>query len=483
MISYLVNNEMQTNFVETKTQRKNPEKSGKKMKIIIKQVNMFVSPALVIPPNNEVFKEDTLNNAINNNSNLSDEKRAVLSLYLRQAPEERARIMNEVDLKSLIEIFYILLNQSEHPGVIENTTLLFDDFINADINRIPLISEIDIQLTIELCTRLIRQMKTENLTILKASIEVFTILTTRCGTFNDFVLIMGDYFQVIREIYSIANPTRFTYQPLHLFNWSLYILLNKEPYRTVFSKEIPLNFLLEVHDKIVATQDNELLYSLFHIVWLQSFDEKLVEHDFPENFIQIFANVLLKIKIEKLIRIVLLIIHNLLNVDWYVRLLVQHEFNLIIPMLLSRTFSDNDIVEMLQEINEIVEKKVTETSSMECYLDELKSGRMRWSPMHRSEQFWTENVTHFELENWALVRKLKGVINDKSADPVCVSVACFDLGEVARYHPLGRKIMNDLGIKLDLLQLTSSEQPDVKKNAIYAVQKIMLHHWDLVQTD
>ena len=66
---------------------------------------------------------------------------------------------------------------------------------------------------------------------------------------------------------------------------------------------------------------------------------------------------------------------------------------------------------------------------------------------------------------------------------ICISVACFDLGEVARYHPLGRKIMNDLGIKLDLLQLTNHENAEIKKNAIYAVQKIMLHHWDLVQND
>lgn len=448
-------------------------------------LNIFYTPALDIPSAEDVFRADSLRQALDNNSEMTEDKRNMLDIYLNESASERQKIANENDLRELIEIFYVLLIQSEHPAVIENTTLLLDQFITADPNRVPLFDEISPKLTVMLCQRLIRQMRNADLTILKASISLFTILTATTSQFEEFRDVMVDYFQLIRSVYTPETPSKTAFIPLHLYNWSLFVLLNKKLYRTLFSKEIPLNFLNEVHEKIYATQDQELLYGLFHVVWLLSFDQKMVENEFPEQFISIFANVLLKMKVEKIIRIVLLIIHNLLSVDWYVRLLVQHDFNRIIPVLLTRTFDDKDIIDLLDEINETVEKKLTETTSIQCYLDEMKSGRMRWSPMHRSEQFWTENITVFENDNWALVRKLKGIINDKSADQTCVSVACFDLGEVARYHPLGRKVMNDLGIKNDLLELsnTSNNMPEVNKNAIYALQKIMLHRWDLIQNE
>ncbi|ELP93829.1 vacuolar ATP synthase subunit H, putative [Entamoeba invadens IP1] len=442
---------------------------------------MFHTPALNVPPISSVFQQKELDNAINNNASLSNDNKSTLTRYLGQAEVERAKIKNEMDLKTLISIFYTLLIDSEHPAVIENTTLLLQQFIAADNNRVPLFAEMEIKKTVEVCSRLIRLMKTDNLTILESAISVYTTLATTTGTFADFAPIMSNYFQIIRGIYTQNNQTKQGFQLLHLFNWSLFVLLNKQTYREVFANEIPLGVLSDSYDKLVATSDNDLVYGMFHVVWLMTFDEKLVEHGFPENFISIFTNIFLKFKVEKLMRIVLMIIHNILQVDWYIRLLVQHDFNRIIPVLKTRTYTDADIKDLLEEIGQVIEKKVTETTSIQCYLDELKSNTMRWSPMHRSEQFWVENVTAFEGDNWALVRKLKNVINDKSADPVCVSVACFDLGEVARYHPLGRKVMNDLGVKMDLLQLTTSDNAEIKKNAIYAVQKIMLHHWDLVQ--
>ncbi|KAL7722580.1 V-type proton ATPase subunit H [Entamoeba marina] len=446
---------------------------------------MFHTPALQIPPLIALFNSTALEKAIASTDALSQDKQNILRMYIDQSPESRQSIVNEVDLKALIEVFYVLLLKYEHPAVQQNTTFLLDEFITADSNRLQLFVEMPITKTVKICNRLVRQLKSveDNLTLLKSTVHVITVFCLKCGNYEEFVPFMTNYFQYVRGVYAPQTHTKTSFQPLHLINWSLFNLLNIASYRKVFTKELPLKFISEQHSNIVSTQDNDLLYGYFHVVWLLTFDNSIVEHEFPEVFIEIIAQVLLKIKVEKILRIVLLIINNLINVDWYVRLFVQYDYHRIIPVLQTRQFSDEDVLELLETVGEIVEKKLTETSSLQSYLDELKSGKMKWSPMHRSEVFWNENVTVFENENWALVRKLKAIINDKEASPVVVAVACFDLGEVARYHPLGRKIMNDLNIKMDLLQLSSSEQQDVKKNAMYALQKIMLHRWDMVTND
>ena len=388
------------------------------------KTRMFYTPSLQINSIEATFQKTNFEEAIKKNVTLSKDQKDIFNYYLQRSPAERKQIINENDLKSVIEVFYFLMNQSEHPDIITNIILLIDEFILAENNRIDLFNLMDINETKEMCSRLIRQMKSNNIALIRYSIEVFTLLTIHCGSYSDFEGVIGDYFQHIRSVFSIQSTERNEFNIFHLYNWSLFMLLNKAEYRKLFAREISLHSLVDLYDKLMTIQDNDLIYSLFHLLWLMTFDVKLVQTEFPEKCIAIFASVLLKIKIEKIIRIVLMTIHNLLSVDWYVRLLVQHEFNLIIPVLLSRTFSDLDIVALLNEINEVVDKKLTETSSMECYLDELKSGRMRWSPMHRSEQFWTENVTQFELDNWGLVKKLKTVINDKSIDDIDRNILC-----------------------------------------------------------
>ena len=43
-------------------------------------------------------------------------------------------------------------------------------------------------------------------------------------------------------------------------------------------------------------------------------------------------------------------------------------------------------------------------SSFDEYSTELKSGRLEWSPVHKSEKFWRENAGRLNEKNYELLK-------------------------------------------------------------------------------
>ena len=67
---------------------------------------------------------------------------------------------------------------------------------------------------------------------------------------------------------------------------------------------------------------------------------------------------------------------------------------------------------------------------------------MRWGPCH-TEKFWMENAVLFEQkDNLELMKKIAlECLADGISDRV-KAVACFDIGEFARFYPTGRPILD-----------------------------------------
>lgn len=75
-----------------------------------------------------------------------------------------------------------------------------------------------------------------------------------------------------------------------------------------------------------------------------------------------------------------------------------------------------------------------------------------------------------------------------------LSVACYDIGEFVRFHPRGKayvlivslkvfltlfcRIITQIGLKLDIMKLMTHENPEVKKQALFAIQKTMVTNWE-----
>lgn len=68
-------------------------------------------------------------------------------------------------------------------------------------------------------------------------------------------------------------------------------------------------------------------------------------------------------------------------------------------------------------------------------------------------------------------------------DPASVdqmkAVACYDLGEFARFSPIGKEFLEDRNTKEYLAALMGdvNSSAELKKEAITAYQKMLMHAW------
>ena len=102
---------------------------------------------------------------------------------------------------------------------------------------------------------------------------------------------------------------------------------------------------------------------------------------------------------------------------------------------------------------------------------------MKWGPVH-SEKFWQENFIYFhEKENLDLIKILVELLTHD--DDKVKSIACFDLGEFARFFPYGRQYLETLHLKEKIITLMgqTNSSAELKKEAITCYQKLLMNSW------
>ena len=99
-----------------------------------------------------------------------------------------------------------------------------------------------------------------------------------------------------------------------------------------------------------------------------------------------------------------------------------------LELLEQRKFEDEDIQEDISFLMEKMNESVQDLSSYDEYVTEVRSGRLEWSPVHRSEKFWRENAAKLNDKNYELLRILITLL-ESTKEPLVLSVACFDLGK------------------------------------------------------
>lgn len=59
------------------------------------------------------------------------------------------------------------------------------------------------------------------------------------------------------------------------------------------------------------------------------------------------------------------------------------------------------------------------------------------------------------------------------------AVACYDLGEFARFFPLGQAYLEQKGAKIHIAAIMQNpnSSPELKKEAITAYQKLLMNSW------
>jgi V-type H+-transporting ATPase subunit H len=148
-----------------------------------------------------------------------------------------------------------------------------------------------------------------------------------------------------------------------------------------------------------------------------------------------------------------------------------------------RKFGDEDIAKDVEDLSVSLEASLEVLTSFSEYRGEVHSGILEWSPVHSSAKFWKENYTKFEDGNYEVLRDLCRIVMNAKSD-VTLAVACHDVGELVRYHPTGRMLLQlpqVQGLKERIMTLMSDPNPEVAKHALLAVQKIMVQRWEFIK--
>ncbi|XP_055639286.1 V-type proton ATPase subunit H isoform X1 [Toxorhynchites rutilus septentrionalis] len=261
----------------------------------------------------------------------------------------------------------------------------------------------------------------------------------------------------------------------------LQMMLRVDEYRFAFVTVDGISTLISILSSRVNFQ---VQYQLVFCLWVLTFNPLLAEKMNKFNVIPILADILSDSAKEKVTRIILAVFRNMIEKPEDSQVSKEHCIAMVqckvmkqLQILEHRRFDDEDINSDLEFLIEKLQNSVQDLSSFDEYATEIKSARLEWSPVHKSATFWRENAQRLNEKNYELLRILVHLL-ETSKDPLVLSVASYDIGEYVRHYPRGKHIIEQLGGKQLVMQLLAHDDPNVRYEALLAVQKLMVHNWE-----
>ncbi|EFH45428.1 vacuolar ATP synthase subunit H family protein [Arabidopsis lyrata subsp. lyrata] len=246
----------------------------------------------------------------------------------------------------------------------------------------------------------------------------------------------------------------------------------KQPSHPTRGVPIAISCLSSLLKEPVVTADG-LLYETCLCVWLLSYYEPAIEYLATSRTMQRLTEVVKNSTKEKVVRVVILTFRNLLPKGTFGAQMVDLGLPHIIQSLKTQAWSDEDLLDALNQLEEGLKDKIKKLSSFDKYKQEVLLGHLDWNPMHKEANFWRENVTCFEENDFQILRVLLTIL-DTSSDPRSLAVACFDISQFIQYHAAGRVIVADLKAKERVMKLMNHENTEVTKNALLCIQRLLL---------
>ncbi|XP_017854006.1 V-type proton ATPase subunit H isoform X3 [Drosophila busckii] len=261
----------------------------------------------------------------------------------------------------------------------------------------------------------------------------------------------------------------------------LQMMLRVDEYRFAFVTVDGISTLI----RILSTRVNfQVQYQLIFCLWVLTFNPLLAAKMNKFSVIPILADILSDCAKEKVTRIILAVFRNLIEKPEDSSVAKDHCIAMVqckvlkqLSILEQRRFDDEDITADVEYLSEKLQNSVQDLSSFDEYATEVRSGRLEWSPVHKSAKFWRENAQRLNEKNYELLRILVHLL-ETATDAIILSVACFDIGEYVRHYPRGKHVLEQLGGKQIVMQHLGHEDPNVRYEALLAVQKLMVHNWE-----
>lgn len=255
-----------------------------------------------------------------------------------------------------------------------------------------------------------------------------------------------------------------------------------------------LPLLQAVASQNIAPLKFQLLYEVCMCIWLCLYNKELAATP-AVALVATLASVTRQITKEKVRRMSVASLRSLTACRENRHAMIACHVEKLAASLLSQKLTDQEYADDLQALATALMTEVTEMSSWDMYRTEVLSGQLDWSPVHRSERFWREYVGLFEGNNWEILAKLQQILQSPDSSARAIAVCCYDIGEFARFHPRGKqfvhssfvlvlffcfhfflcanRVLAKFDFKMDLMKLLTHTDSEVRKNALFSLQKLM----------
>ncbi|KAI7889805.1 armadillo-type protein [Mucor mucedo] len=224
----------------------------------------------------------------------------------------------------------------------------------------------------------------------------------------------------------------------------------------------------------------QIQYQIIFCLWLLTF-EKDIAAGINEKYdvIPLLVEVAKSAVKEKVIRVSIATLRNLVA-----KAPAQNLAAMLVSRLLpftenlsSRKWSDSDILEDINFVKERLQEDFQSLTTFEQYASEVETGKLEWSPPHRSDVFWKENAHKLEEHNYQLLKMLARLLSS-SNNPLVLAIGASDIGYYVKFaSKAGKNVLQEIGAKQRIMELMTHEDQEVRYQALLAVQKYMHQAW------
>ncbi|CAG8625297.1 3055_t:CDS:10 [Paraglomus brasilianum] len=317
----------------------------------------------------------------------------------------------------------------------------------------------------------LKRLDTDDEFVQLAAAKILTLLV--CSTTKPSSSNVDEFFQWIYTRLKSSDPNIYD-----LAVQMLESILRVPDYRFQFWESLDsvdaLVYLLKSKNPTPQMQ-----YQIIFCFWLLTFEKKIAS-EFNTNYdlIPKLVDIAKSAIKEKIIRVIIGTFRNLVEKAPEANLpamLVAKLLNFC-ENLSSRKWSDSEIQEDIAYLKVELQNNFQSLTTFDEYASELRSGKLQWSPAHESEQFWRQNAHRLNENDYELLRILVHQLVT-SSDTLVLAVSAHDLGQYVKYCPKGKKFLQEVGAKQRVMAMMTHEDPEVRYQALIAVQKYMTNAW------
>ncbi|WOL14317.1 putative V-type proton ATPase subunit H [Canna indica] len=406
----------------------------------------------------------------------------LLRRYDKKSESQKASLLDD-DGPAYVGVFMNILRDISKEETVEYVLALIDEMLTANPKRARLFHDTTLSnedtyqpLWLREGTWFIQEKSCKILTmIVSARPKVQDALTngepsnskSNISTIDDVLKGLLDW--LCFQLKSPSHPNRSV--PLAIN--CLANLLREHSVRISFVQADGVKLLIPLISPASTQQSIQLLYETCLCIWLLSYYDAAIDYLATTRVMPRLVEVVKGSTKEKVVRVIVLTLRNFLPKAACGAQMIDLGLPQIVQSLKSQAWSDEDLLDALNQLEDGLKEHVKTLSSFDKYKQEVLLGHLDWYPMHKDPGFWRENITNFEENDFQILRVLVTIL-DTSSDPTALAVACYDLSQFIQYHPAGRIIVADLKAKDRVMKLMTHENAEVTKNALLCIQRLFL---------